>query len=460
MHRKSETTETRNRSCESPSMNTQNCAIVILGASGDLAKRKLVPAIAALHRKGKLDASNSVIGVGRSFFTDESFREHFATPGDFADRLFYHQYISGLKGYLAGKGPFSRVVFFLAQPPDTYCATARALRDEGFGNEASLVIEKPFGYDYESAHTLNRELDACFDESGIFRIDHYLAKEAVQNILVFRFANELFSPVWNSGYIESIQISALEEIGILDRGPYFDKAGIIRDMVQNHLLQLLSLLTMEAPDTLSHNAIVRRKIELLKATTVTKCHRLQYQGYRAEKGISPESTTETFAELSLAINNARWSGTSIYLRTGKAVNRRGTEIGIRLKKNPHPLFQDRNNPAPNRIIFKIQPDEGIIVDLSSKTPGEDVAIASTHMNFCYRDSFTSKIPEAYERLILDAILGDHTLFVCGEETETAWKLLDPVLDKGTIDYYDKGTLPASKLGVDWIDFEKYTGLCG
>ena len=271
-------------------MILNNCAIVILGASGDLAKRKLVPALAALYLKGKIEAADCIIGVGRSFFSDRSFRERFAISGKFADRLFYHQYIPGLKEFIAHKGRFSRVVFFLAQPPEAYSATAREIKAEGFGREASIVIEKPFGSDYESARALNRELLACFDESRIFRIDHYLAKEAVQNILVFRFSNTLFSPVWNSGYIESIQISALEEIGILDRGAYFDKAGIIRDMVQNHLLQLLGLLTMEAPATLSPDDICLQKTALFKTIAVTACHRSQYNGYRGEKGIAPGST--------------------------------------------------------------------------------------------------------------------------------------------------------------------------
>jgi glucose-6-phosphate 1-dehydrogenase len=441
-------------------MSDKNCAIIIIGASGDLAKRKLVPALLSLAGKGRLDAVDCVVGVGRSFFTDESFRERFSATGDFAGLLFYHQYISGLKAYLVRKGDFRRVVFFLAQPPEAYCATAKELLAEGFGRESSIIIEKPFGYDYESARTLNRGLLGCFDESQIFRIDHYLAKEPVQNILVFRFANALFSPVWNSGCIESIQINALEEIGVMERGPYFDKAGIIRDMVQNHLLQLLSLLTMEAPATLDPHDLCLRKTALLESLSVTECHRYQYNGYRREKGIAEGSTTETFAELKLSISNERWSGTPVYIRTGKAVNRHGTEIGVRLRNLPRQLYNSDNGLEPNRILFKIQPSEGIIIDLSSRVPDADGAVTGTHMNFCYRDSFAIKIPEAYEKLLSDAIKGDRTLFVCSEETETAWKILGPILDKGDLGFYDTGTMPASKLGVDWIDFEKYAGLCG
>ena len=436
-----------------------NYAVVILGASGDLARRKLVPALQVLYNRGNLDGSAFVVGLGRTPFTDESFRARFALSAPFAERLFYHQYVAGLKKYLSEKGSFSRIIFFLAQPPEAYAATARELHAEGFGKESSLIIEKPFGYDYRSASELNKALAACFDESAIFRIDHYLAKEAVQNILVFRFANALFYPVWNSRYLSSIQINALEEIGVNERGGYFDKAGIIRDMVQNHLLQLLSLLTMEAPVSLAANDIIRQKIDLLRTVTVAEAHRFQYHGYRAEKGIAHESTTDTYAELKLFINNFRWSGMPVYIRTGKGTNRRGTEIGIRFKPLPRVLFNMHGDLAPNRIIFKIQPAEGIIVDLSTKLPGSGDVLAGTHLNFCYRDAFPSAIPEAYQRLIADATAGDRTLFVSAEETETAWRLLDGVLDKGDIGFYDRGTLPQSKLDAAWIDFEKYATLC-
>jgi glucose-6-phosphate 1-dehydrogenase len=434
-------------------------AIVIIGASGDLARRKLIPALQALHQKGKLDHSTRIVGVGRTPFTRETFLEQFTLNETFSRILSYHTGVAGLNAYLSSLGTFERVIFFLAQPPEAYVATARALKAEGFGSEISLIIEKPFGYDLASARDLNRDLASAFSEAQIFRIDHYLAKEAVQNILVFRFANALFYPVWNSRYIESIQINAVEDIGILERGAYFDKAGIIRDMVQNHLLQLLSLLTMEAPSSLDPQDICLQKISLLRAVSVDSCNRYQYSGYRAEKNVAPESNTETFAELKLAINNFRWAGTPVYLRTGKATNRRGTEIGVRLKPLPHLLYNKLGELAPNRIIFKIQPAEGIILDLQSKAPGTDNDIAGTHMNFCYRDAFASTIPDAYQRLLLDAIRGDRTLFVSSEETETAWKIIDQVLDKGEIHAYERGTIPVSALNADWIDFEKYASMC-
>ncbi|MBN2038299.1 MAG: glucose-6-phosphate dehydrogenase [Chitinispirillaceae bacterium] len=440
-------------------MITDNCTIVILGASGDLARRKLVPALQLLYKKGKLNDSNRIVGVGRTPFTDDSFRNMVALEERFGALLSYHQGIEGLKLYITSRKAGERVIFFLAQPPEAYVTTACALRKEGFAKNVSLVIEKPFGYNYASAQKLNQKLAECFNESNIFRIDHYLAKEAVQNILVFRFANALFYPIWNSRYIESIQISALEDIGILNRGAYFDKAGIIRDMVQNHLFQLLSLLTMEAPPTLCPVDISLQKTLLLRSLRVERYRRFQYNGYTAEKGVAAGSTTETYAELKLAIDNFRWTGIPIYLRTGKAVNRRGTEIGIRLKPLPRLLFNERGELSPNRIVFKIQPAEGIIIDLSSKAPGTDNSIVGTHMNFCYRDAFASEIPDAYQRLLHDIIRGDRTLFVTAEETETAWKVLEKVLDKGDVTAYERGTLPDAGLGSDWIDFEKYVSLC-
>ena len=437
----------------------QDAAIVIVGASGDLARRKLIPALHALHRKGNLGQTPVIVGVGRTPFSDAEFRDRFVLGADFSDRLFYHQYIAGLRQYLAGKGDFRRIVFFLAQPPEAYIATACELKKEGFGPESSLILEKPFGYDLSSARRLNRELAACISDAKIFRIDHYLAKEAVQNILVFRFANALFDPVWNSRYIESIHISALEDIGIIDRGAYFDRAGILRDMVQNHLFQLLCLLTMEPPASLAPEDICLQKVSLLRAMAAEECFRWQYKGYRNEKSVAPDSTTETYAELRLSVNNFRWIGTPIYIRTGKAMSRRGTEIGIRFRNLPGLLFNEKGDLAPNRIIFKIQPAEGIILDLSSKVPGTDSAIAGTHMNFCYRDSFDAEIPDAYQRLLRDAIQGDRTLFVSAEETEAAWKVLNDVLDKGEVGFYDKGTIPGNGVKVDWIDFEKYGPIC-
>lgn len=436
-----------------------NNAIVIIGASGDLARRKLIPALSAIHAANGGENHFAVIGSGRSEFTDDHFRARFDVSPQFASHLFYHRGISGLKRFITEKGQFDRIIIFLALPPSVYSAAAAELAAESFGEKVSLIIEKPFGFDYESSRSLNQQLKNYFREEQIFRIDHYLAKEAVQNILVFRFANALFYPVWNSRYIESIQINAFELAGVEERGAYFDAAGIVRDMVQNHLLQLLCLMTMEAPVSLDAEDIRAQKISVLKALRVEECCRWQYDGYRREKDVRADSQTETYAMMRLSIDNFRWAGTPVYIRTGKALDRKGTEIGVRFKGLPRLLYNKNGDVAPNRVIFKIQPAEGIIIDLASKIPGTGIRITNTNMAFCYRDSFSQKIVEAYQRLLLDAVRGDRTLFVNAEETEMAWKALGPFLDKGNLQSYEKGIPPRPCWGVDWIDFEKYHDLC-
>lgn len=435
--------------------DTSNSAIVILGASGDLARRKLIQALSKLFEQGEIDNSSVIIGSGRSDFTDETFRNRIDLTSDFSKLLYYHRGTKGLKKFISEKGSFKRVIIFMALPPSVYISTAKELASEGFDNETIIIIEKPFGYNYESAQKINTEILNYFNESQIFRIDHYLAKEAVQNILVFRFANSLFYPVWNCSYIESIQINAFEDIGVEDRGAYFDNAGIIRDMVQNHLMQLLCLMTMEVPVSIDAEEIRAQKINILKAIKVADCRRYQYKGYRQEKGVAPDSETETYAEIKLYINNFRWTGMPIYIRCGKCLNRKGTEIGIKFKPLPKILFNEQGDIKPNIIVFKIQPTEGIILDLSSKIPGSDLRITNTNMNFCYRDSFDEEIPEAYQKLILDALKCDKTLFVSAQETEISWKKYEDILDKGELGIYEKGTAPLPCLCKEWIDFEKY-----
>jgi glucose-6-phosphate 1-dehydrogenase len=374
--------------------------------------------------------------------------------------LYYHQGLPGLKAFIREKGSFDRVVFFMALPPSAYGTRAEELVGEGFGTDTALIIEKPFGYDYDSAVALNAALGRHFEERQIFRIDHYLAKEAVQNILVFRFANPLFAPVWNTRHIDSIQINAFEDIGVEDRGAYFDRSGIIRDMVQNHLTQLLCLLTMEAPVSLDAADIRAQKLNVLKALEVSETCRGQYRGYENEKGVASGSTTETYAELRMEIRTFRWAGTPIHVRTGKGLSRKGTEIGIRFRRLPRILFNSDDTVPPNQIIFKIQPSEGIIVDLASKVPGGGgLHLTGTNMIFCYRDSFTGEVPEAYQRLLLDALRGDQTLFVSTEETELSWRKFGPFLDRGELRSYDRGTTPAPCLYHHWIDFDKYGSVC-
>jgi glucose-6-phosphate 1-dehydrogenase len=434
-------------------------AIIILGASGDLTRRKIIPALERLFDRNVLGRPCVIVGSGRSAFSHEEFRNRFSVDAAFAETIFYHQGIKGLREFLDSKGSFSRIVVFMSLPPEAYAATARELYDNGFRDDTSLIVEKPFGYDYASAVALDKELARFYPDERIFRNDHYLAKESVQNILVFRFANQIFQPLWNSQHIESIQISAVETQGVGIRGPYFDKAGIIRDMVQNHLMQLLSLMTMEPPVSLNPADIGAKKIDLLRALTIDKCVRYQYDGYRGEKGVDPQSSTETFAEFRLSVNNLCWAGMPIYLRCGKALNRTGTEISVRFKPSPRVLFNERGELPQNTILFKIQPAEGIIINMSSKEPGNEIRLSDANMAFCYRDTFESEIPEAYQRILIDAIRGDHTLFVTAQESELLWKIVEPVLDRGPVLTYKKGDPPPTSLDVSWTDFDKYSTVC-
>jgi glucose-6-phosphate 1-dehydrogenase len=438
----------------------QNTALIILGASGDLSKKKLIPALFSLHAAGHIATTCRIIGSGRKEFTQEAFRAFHNLSGDFASAVFYHQGLAGLQEFLDTLGQFGKYMFFFALPPETYAATAQAVREAGFKDKTFLIIEKPFGRDYESAKILNEKLHQYFDEEFIFRIDHYLAKEAVQNILVFRFANSLFYPIWNSRYIESIQINAIENFGVASRSQYFDSSGIIRDMVQNHLLQLLSLIGMEAPVTLSPEDVRSQKINFLKSLELVDFRRYQYSGYSDETGIPKDSDTETFAELKFIAHNFRWEGTPIYIRTGKSVHRSGMEIGLRFRGLPKLLFNEKGDLKPNEIIFKIQPQAGIIVDLASKIPGSEFAITGTNMQFCYVKSFKQEVPEAYQKLLLDALKNDHTLFVSAEETEIAWSKIAPSLKtKIRAAAYEPGQLPESLLYQNWIDFDKYRDAC-
>ena len=440
-------------------MAVKQTGIIILGASGDLAKRKLIPALAKLYEKNEIDSSCKIIGTGRTEYTDEGFRERFGCPDDFLNILHYHTGISGLKTYLDSLGTFDRYIIFFSLPPAVYAKTAEHLFSEGFKENTALIIEKPFGYDYESSKQLNSSLHTWYDELQIFRIDHYLAKEAVQNILVFRFANSIFEPIWNSRFIESIQINGIEDIGVEDRAAYFDNSGMVRDMVQNHLTQLLCLITMEPPVTLDAEDIRKQKMDVLKAMEIKRWAKMQYEGYRDEKGVPGDSNTETYAEIELAINNFRWKDMPVYIRTGKALGRKGTEIGIRFKPVPRLLYNIGGSLGRNQIVFTIQPDEAIMLDLSSKIPGSDTKLIPTKMSFCYHSAFDVEIPEAYRKLLLDALKGDRTLFVSASETELSWQRYAPVLMPEIPGTYAKGRLPESQLGADWIDFESYGGTC-
>lgn len=439
-------------------MSICESAIVILGASGDLARRKLIPALDSLLQEDRISANCVIVGSGRKDFSDEEFRAHVGASETIAPLLRYHTGLVGLRHFLSEIADFKTIIVFFSLPPSVYADTAAALRADGFGEETRIIVEKPFGYDRKSAEELNRRLSEQFSEDRIYRIDHYLAKEAVQNILIFRFANSLFYPVWNAGYIESIQIEAAEELGVESRGAYFDGAGVIRDMVQNHLIQMLALLTMEAPVSLDPEDIRTQKINILKTLEVLRYRRGQYEGYREEDTVNPESTTETFVELEMRIRNFRWEGVPIYIHTGKALGQKGTRIGIRFKKLPRLLYNATGDldENPNHIIFHIQPTTGIVIDHAVKVPGTDRDIAQSRLDFSLSEAFgTALSADAYQRLLMDALAGDRTLYVSAEETELAWGVLDDVLDNGDLFLYRRGLMPDSPLGIDWIDFEAY-----
>ncbi len=443
---------------ESSSVCTEKKCIVIFGASGDLTKKKLIPALHELYLKNRIPPGTMILGCGRSNYRDSSFRDKFKISENFKKILFYRRGYSGIVEYIKNKGSFSKIIAFLALPPAAYIDVIKDAFSKNSNPGINLVIEKPFGHDYPSSVELNNVLKEYFPEKQIFRIDHYLAKEPVQNILIFRFANSIFEPVWNNKYIESIQINSLEKNGIEERGKYFDSAGIIRDMVQNHLFQLLSLLTMDMPASLSSEDISRRKLDIIKNLEVESFQKYQYEGYLEEKNIPSESSTETYVELKLKIKNYRWAGTPIYIRTGKAVNRNGTEIGIRFKKLPDILFNKNGSLTENVIVFKVQPSEGIIIDLVNKIPGWEGSLTSTNLSFCYKSAFKNEVPEAYQRLLCDAIHGDKTLFVSSEETESAWRVLEKILGKSNLKYHKQGDLPQTG-SINWINFEKYRDIC-
>jgi glucose-6-phosphate 1-dehydrogenase len=450
-------------------------ALVIFGATGDLAHRKLLPALYNLAHEGALPERFELIGVARSEYDHEEFQEmaresiqRFSrtkpdpdvleglvadmryVPGSFDDPNVYAELDRTLTEFSEQAGVELNRIFYLSTAPQFFPVIAGALRDAGLNRdqraETRIVIEKPFGYDLESARTLNAAVLEAFNESQIFRIDHYLGKETVQNLLALRFANALFEPVWNRNYIDNVQITAVEDIGIEGRAGYYEGAGALRDLVQNHMLQLLALLTIEPPASFEANRLRDEKVKLLESIVPprvrdvhTMALRAQYgpgvvggkpvPGYREEEGVAPESRTETYAALRLQISNWRWAGVPFYLRTGKRMPRKLTEIAVTLKPVPHLALRTEGSVGvqPNQIILTVQPDEGVSVSLGAKIPGPQMRIRPVIMEFRYGTSFMSESPEAYERLILDAMRGDATLFTRNDEIEALWGIIDPIL---------------------------------
>jgi glucose-6-phosphate 1-dehydrogenase len=450
-------------------------AMTIFGATGDLAHRKLLPALYNLAHEGRLPERFELIGVARSEYSDEAFREEARTsierfsrtkpdpdvldglisgiryiPGSFDDPEVYRKLEHALQEVTEQAGQPLNRVFYLSTAPQFFPVIAQALGEAGLASfdeaETRIVIEKPFGSDLASARKLNSTLLEVFDESQVFRIDHYLGKETVQNLLAFRFANALFEPVWNRNYIDYVQITAAEDIGIEGRAGYYEHAGALRDLVQNHMLQLLALLTIEPPASFEANRLRNEKVKLLEAIVPprtrdvkTMALRAQYasgvvggaavSGYREEEGVNPASRTETFAALRLEVSNWRWAGVPFYLRTGKRLARKVTEIVVTLKPVPHLALKSEGSVGvlPNQVTLMVQPDEGVSVSLGAKIPGPSMRIRPVYMEFHYGTSFMSQSPEAYERLILDAMRGDATLFTRNDEIEALWGIVDPIL---------------------------------
>ena len=450
---------------------------VLFGATGDLAHRKVIPALYQLWRTNLLPHDFHIMCIGRREYDDESYRaeirasleQHSRTKpieddtwSALADRIVYHRgdfadpaLFDGLSERLdqmdREQGTRGNRLYYLATQPSAFPEIIAQLGRAGLDHERHeggwrrVIIEKPFGRDGESAKRLNREIGKVFRESQVYRIDHYLGKETVRNLLVFRFGNSLFEPLWNRRYVDHVQITVAEAIGVEDRGAFYEETGASRDFLQNHLLQLLALVAMEPPATFDADALRDEKVKVLRAISEltpdqvrTDVVRGQYSpgwvqgqavpGYRDEPEVDPESETETYVAARLTIDDWRWSGVPMYLRTGKRLPKRSTEIAIQFRPVPHRLFRESSSdPEPNLLAIRIQPDEGIMLRFGAKTPGLGVDVRNVTMDFTYGSAFAVDSPDAYETLILDALLGDASLFTRADEVEEAWSIVDPII---------------------------------
>jgi glucose-6-phosphate 1-dehydrogenase len=462
-------------------------ALVIFGASGDLARRKLLPALWSLYASRTLPEPFTIIGVARTAMTDEEFRtrareavaefgrtqppsevvwQRFANSlayvsGDPTSEALYPRLAKRLGEIEATRGGPPNRLFYCATPPSVYDDIIQHLGAAGLAREEGgftrIVVEKPFGHDLASARALNKLLADVFHEEQVYRIDHYLGKETVQNLLVFRFANGILEPVWNRNHVAHVQITVAETVGVEDRGAYYEESGALRDMIQNHMLQLLCLVAMEPPITFDADPVRDEKNKVMRAIRPIERDRVrdeavraQYTagfvggrpvpGYREEKGVAPDSRTETYVALRLLVDTWRWAGVPFFLRTGKHLPRRSSEIAIEFRRTPHMIFRrDPAGVAPNTLAIRVQPDEGIALTVQAKTPGPELKLGPVTLDFRYRDVFGGEPPEAYERLILDAIRGDPTLYARCDWVEHAWEILTPILEAWQHD----GTIPVA-----------------
>jgi len=452
------------------------CTVVLFGASGDLAKRKVIPAMYDLAIHKALGPRYAIIGFARTAMTDDSFRATigdaaktisevgpidpqqwnefasnlFYSPGDYGKPESYAALAKRLKEIAEEKQLGGNVLFYVSTPPEVYPDIVEQIGKAGLNKPSSpeswvrIIIEKPFGRDLASARDLNRKVHCVFDEHQVYRIDHYLGKDTVQNLLVLRFGNGIFEPLWNRNYVDHVQITAGETLGVERRGGFYETTGALRDMIQSHVLQLTSLVAVEPPASFDATAVRNEKLKVLQSIRpfnpeliAQSVIRGQYAagsiadqavpGYRQEQGVDPHSRTETFVAAKVEIDNWRWAGVPFYLRTGKRLAKRSTEIVIQFRCAPHMVFRDKGI-EPNRLILNIQPDEGISISFGAKRPGTEMNIGNVTMKFSYQEGFGKSTRPAYATLLNDCVRGDATLFDSGENVEAAWSLMEPILD--------------------------------